>query len=84
MKCAIGMCAGEAHEPVAITSSGNYNELLCATCAAAWRSSPDFKLAEQLVALGKNGEALSQYMNWKSTREREMKRGHAAWREGAT
>lgn len=66
MRCTIETCAGEAVEPVAITSSGNYNELLCGSCAVAWRSSPDFKLAAQLLALGRTGAALSQYQHWKA------------------
>jgi hypothetical protein len=66
LECTIETCAREAAEPVSITSSGNYNEMLCSGCAERWRDSPDARLAEQLVGMGLHGGALSQYQNWKA------------------
>jgi hypothetical protein len=66
LECTIETCTREAAEPVSITSSGNYNELLCSRCAACWCDSPDYKLAEQLVGMGLHGGALSQYQHWKA------------------
>ena len=70
MTCAI--CGGEASEPLDITE--NVHEMLCAGDMRAWRESPGFALAEQLVDLGKLAEAIQQYRDFTARREREIRR----------
>ena len=66
MRCVNGDGVGKA--PVNLTE--NVQEMLCAPCLRSWLAAPDYRLALQLLALGRNGDAISQYRNWQSGHQR--------------
>lgn len=63
-------CCKRAPGRVPWSLTENVHDLLCWGCATRWKSSAEAGLHAQLLRLGQDGMALSQFQNWKATARR--------------